>query len=345
MSESGKVRLSGRFSPGTSVELVKVEHAGVLTGAGGEVVDSARVGKDGTVEFSAEVGARYFIRGINDGFPLEVRVTGRESSDVNSENAQAPVQGDRVKLSDGSFLDEAPERVDPPRLEAAPHLAQQMVPKGTPQRSDTPRGSAHPLDPSEPAPLASIADKAKGQALMSDTDLGSLHPAEVGAQRQEDVPAGTWQRSDTPTGVATPLPSGGAVAAQAEKESSEAKAKRGEPGKAAASPLTSTRAGAGAGKGPKTVSNAPAGLTQPGMGPSRTGHDAMGQPAAADVAAASGVPPAKKPLSEFSSDPKDRKADMSDPSVSGKAAREEASPKPSGRTKDKPVEGGQADKQ
>jgi hypothetical protein len=346
MAKQGKVRLNGRFSPGTVVRLVKVDGAATLRadGDGGEATQV--VDKDGQVEFPAEVAARYLIVGYQNGFPLEVRVTGREASDVNSEVFQAPVRPDRVRLGDGSWADEAPERVkrsDQPPFEGAPHAAQGFVAEGTVQRSDTPRGSAHPHDPEEPSPLPDISSRGKGQVLMSDTPMGTLHPAEVGAQRQEDVPAGTWQRSDTPTGVATPLPSGGPVKAQREKESSEARSKRGTPQQAAAEPLGTTRAGLSGTR--KQVSNAPAGLTQPGMGPSRTGHDAMGQPAYPDISAAAGVPPAEKPLEAIRGDAKDQKPDGDDPTVSGRAAAKDAVPEPTRRTRDKPVEGGKAEDQ
>jgi hypothetical protein len=346
MGRQGKVRLNGRFSSGTRVELVKVGHAGVLRSEGGEVVDSATVGKDGSVEFEAEPAGRYFIRGVNDGFPLEVRVTGRETSDVNSEVAQPPVRADRVRLSDGSWADEAPDRVkrsDQPVFEGAPHASQTFVADGQVQRSDTPRGSAHPHDPEEPSPLPDISSRGKGQVLMSDTPLGTLHPAEVGAQRQEDVPAGTWQRSDTPTGVAAPLPKGGPVRAQEEKEASESRAKRGTPQQTAAQPLGTSKVTGG--KGAKNVSNAPAGLTQPSMGQSRSGHDAMGQPAYEDVARATGVPSAEKPTAVLRSDPAEQKPDTDDPLVSGRAAARDATPEPTRRVKDEPVEGGKAEDQ
>lgn len=349
MASKGKVRLNGRFPAGTPVRLVRVEHAGVLRAGAAEAEDAATVGEDGSVEFPAEVGARYLIVGYVDGFPLEVRVTGRESSDVNSEVAQPPVQPDRVRLSDGSWADEAPERLkraDQPPFEGAPHASQRMVGEGQVQRSDTIRGSAHPHDPEEPVPLPDISSKSKSQVLMSDTPLGTLHPAEVGAQRQEDVPAGTWQRSDTPTGVATPLPKGGPVKAQQEKESSESRAKRGTPQQAATQPLGTSRVGDA--KGAKNVSNAPAGLTQPSMGPSRSGHDAMGQPTYADVAAVAGVPSADLSVAELERrkrEAREQKPDTDDPAVSGRAAAREATPKPTRRTQDKPVEGGKAEDQ
>ena len=110
---SAQVVLRGRFSPGTIVRLVRVAHEGVLRSEGGEEVGEAKVDKDGEVKFSAGVkeNERYFVVGLIDGFPREVRITGRAADDPNSVVEQAPVRPDRVRLSDGSWADEAPERV------------------------------------------------------------------------------------------------------------------------------------------------------------------------------------------------------------------------------------------
>jgi len=241
---AGQITLRGRFSPGTQVRLVRVDGEHTLRSEGGQEVDSKTVDKDGCVSFTSkvDVGARYFIVGQHEGRPLEVRARGRAKDDPSEVLENAPVPRDRMKLADGSYVDEPPkqhEKAD--YAEGAPHLSQQHVPKGTLQASDTPRGSAHPIEEGEPYPYASQEDDeyTKGKVVQaSDTEKGMATPLDLGlAQRQEDVPKGTVQRSDTPTGVATPIPKGGPVEAQRMKESSEAKVKRGEPGKAAAAPI------------------------------------------------------------------------------------------------------------
>lgn len=241
---AGQITLRGRFSPGSQVRLVRVDGEHTLRAEGGEEVDAKKVGDDGSVTFSkgVEVNARYFIVGQHRGEHIEVRARGRAKDDPSEVLENAPLPPERVKLTDGSFVSEAPEQHrKPDYAEGAPHLSQQHVPKGTLQRSDTPRGSAHPMDPDEPYPYPSQEDEefTKGKVVQaSDTPHGMATPLDLGlAQRQEDVPKGTVQRSDTPTGVATPIPKGGPVEAQRMKESSEAKVKRGEPGKAAAAPI------------------------------------------------------------------------------------------------------------
>lgn len=241
---AGQITLRGRFSPGSEVRLVRVDGEHTLRAEGGETVDTKTVDKDGVVSFSkgVEVNARYFIVGQLRGEHLEVRARGRDKDDPSEVLENAPMPPERVKLSDGSYVDEAPEQHEKPDYaEGAPHLAQRHVPKNTPQRSDTPRGSAHPLDPEERAPYPSQEDEefTKGKVpQMSDTPHGMATPLDLGvAQAQRDVKKGTLQRSDTPLGVATPIPQGGPVETQQMKESSEAKVKRGEPGKAAAAPI------------------------------------------------------------------------------------------------------------
>lgn len=241
-TKDGQVTLAGRFPEGTHVRLVEVKDESVLRSEGGKLVGTGKV-KDGTVQFKSGVktGGRYFIVGYVNGSPLEVRARGNRADD-DTALAQPPVQPVRTRLGDGSWSDEAPEREDTPASEAAPHVAQRQVPEGTPQRSETPRGSGHPLTPGEPYPYPRQEDVPDGTPQASETATGQAVPIIAGAVRQEDVPDGVAQRSDTETGVATVIPSGDAVDAQREKESSLAKATRGEPGKAAAEPLVTDKA-------------------------------------------------------------------------------------------------------
>jgi hypothetical protein len=304
---AGKVRLSGRFSPGTRVSLIKVRDETVLRAEGGEEVDAKRVKDDGTVEFSADVGQRYFVVGRQNGFPLEVRVTGRDDSDADDATlSQAPVTPDRTRMADGSWVDE-PAELDEPKFEGYPHLAQEQVKGKHVMRAYGERGSAHISDPKEPVPYGRQEDVGKGTVQMSDTETGQATPVDVSYQKQEDVPNGVWQRSATPTGLATPIPGGGPVEAQKAKESSHAKEARGEPVRAAAEPLTgvnkptsdpkSELLATGPRTGGKEPSDAPIAESQPGpeIEEQFVGRDAQGQPVAEDLAAASGQEPAKSP--------------------------------------------------
>lgn len=286
MATQGQVKLAGRFPPGTKVALVQVRDETALRAEGGKTVERKRVKDDGTVTFKAEVGARYFLTGQVNGRPLEVRVTGRktEASD-GSVPEQAPVQPDRVKLSDGSWADETPEKRDTPSSEVGPYPGQDQVPARTPQRSSTPRGSAHPVEKDEQAPYPP-QEESKGPQ-MSDTETGQATPIVDAPQRQDQVPASVPQRSATPLGVATPIPGGNAIEAQREKESAHGKAARGEPGKVAASPLDADVAS----KRQKTAAE----KVNADVESDSDGLDAQGQPASEDIAAAAGTEPASKP--------------------------------------------------
>lgn len=112
-NSSARVVLNGRFPPGARVELVEVASEAVLrTSPTDKVVEAKIVDKDGRVEFGTNVtkGGRYFVRGQNSGFPLEVRITGRvPDEDTDSVNTTTPVQTAERKFSDGSLVDQKPE--------------------------------------------------------------------------------------------------------------------------------------------------------------------------------------------------------------------------------------------
>jgi hypothetical protein len=270
-----------------------------------------------TFSKGVEVGGRYFAVGdVPPGPRREVRIRGNVGEDAV--NGQAPVGPDRVRLSDGSWSDEAPKREKAPFVPPGPRLGQHQVPEGTPQRSDTPRGTAHPVDPKDQEPLRRQEDVPKGTPQMSDTrprDVdgetvgggGEASELLVGPQRQEDVPEGTPQRSDTPTGVATPIPVGDSVEAWRRAESSQARESRGDWTRAHAEPLDAKGTKVGKVKGAsgkksaardeelkvsEREASAPADLPE---GADTSGRDAEGQPVAEDVAAAAGIEPASKP--------------------------------------------------
>jgi hypothetical protein len=305
MAKQGSVRLSGRFKPGTRVALHKApDGERSLRPGAGEPLDVQKVNKDGEVSFTSgvEVGERNFAVGHVAGHYLQVRLTGREKGEESSVVTQPPVGPDRLRHADGTYVDEAPEQhQDPPKIEVGPHLGQHQVPKGVVQRSDTPRGSAHPVDPAELAPYRSQADVPKGTVQMSDTppskdelgrEINGGRATEIvqSVQRQEDA-NGVLQRSDTPHGVATPMQTD-PVKAQLHKESAAAKESRGEPGRAAAEPLEQPKKVRGAGE-------AAGGFGTSGAPNDRdvtSGFDAQGQPLYADVAASVGLTAPKKPL-------------------------------------------------
>lgn len=241
--QDGQVTLRGRFPAGSRVTLVEVKDESVLRPEGGKDVETARVGDDGSVQFSkgVKVDGRYFVVGRVGGFPVEVRARGRAKGDEAEVLSQPPVAPDRVKLADGSFLDESPEKVDEP-VEGAPHLSMQQVPEGAPLRSSTARGSAHPVEPGERVPTASQGDVDDDAPQMSSTAEGEAARIVGGPKSQEDA-GDIPQRSSTEKGVATPVPQNGAVRAQLDKESPLGRESRGGPQGAAAAPLSAESAG------------------------------------------------------------------------------------------------------
>jgi hypothetical protein len=329
-SSKGQVTLRGRFSKGSIVTLTRVAGEHTLRPEGGEDIETKTVGeKDGVSEVKftkgVEVGARYFIHGLEDGAPIQLRATGKKAEE-DTGLAQPPIVPDRLRLADGSFADEAPTKESAPPAFVGPGPGQHQVGDDVPQRSSTLRGSAHPVDPDEQTPKRRQEDVKEGTPQMSDTRPrevdgervgggGEATELIVGPQRQEDVPKGTPQRSSTAAGEAMPIPAGDAVSAQQARESSLAKESRGEPGKAASDPLDPKGAKAGPPTGATekasekrheeiTASDRAQAAPVPapekadgtaGPGPSEDGLDAQGQPVDPGVAAAAGVEPAEKP--------------------------------------------------
>jgi len=352
---AGQVTLRGRFPVGAVVTLTKVDGPHVLRPEGGEDIETQTVTEEkdapgvGYVRFSkgVEPGARYFIHGLADGVPINVRITGRTDDDPSEVFEQPPILPDRTRFSDGSFVGDKPTKESAPNILAG-NADIRHVSKGTVLRSDTPRGEAHPLDPDERAPKRTQEDVKEGTVQMSDTRPREVDGVQVGAggeatelvlgpQRQEDVPKSVVQRSSTPTGVATPIPAGDAVEQALDRESSFAKETRGEPVRAAAEPVAIKGGKLGSPTGStqkaseerdaelkqseRDAALAPAALDQPGDDMlETTGHDAQGQPVAEDVARAAGVEPADKPRDGDASKRADRGKDKARSEAAKKAA-------------------------
>lgn len=229
--KSAQVTLNGRFPAGTKVVLVEVSDERVLRSQGGKTIERRKVDEDGHVQFTKNVtvGGRYFVVGHIGGVHTEVRVTGRSADNDNGVLAQPPVRPDVTTTGIGR---------QPVDSDSEPHglrLAQEQVAGDVEQRSSTPTGTAHPVDPGERGPYPDQGEErfSDGSTQQrSDTPAGMATPIPDVPERQEDVPGDVQQRSSTPTGVATPLPPGPAVRAVQGIESAEAKALAGEPGQA-----------------------------------------------------------------------------------------------------------------
>jgi hypothetical protein len=117
-TRAGKLSLRGRFTPGDTVRLVKVDGPHVMRpGPNDETVDEQRVDKDGTLQFSkgVSVGERYFAVGTVNGQPLEVRLTGRTEDDPGHLAGYEPVSPDRARVGiggTGGWADEPQPRQD-----------------------------------------------------------------------------------------------------------------------------------------------------------------------------------------------------------------------------------------
>lgn len=148
-SSKAGIRLRGRFPAGTEVRLVKVAGPHVMRpGVADETVDTQTVDEDGGLEFSkgVEEGERYFAVANVDGFPREVRLTGKADPEESLLSGYEPVLPERAKLGIGGiggWSDEPQPRDEGEKVpEGATWVAQDQVSEGTLQRSDTLRGSA-----------------------------------------------------------------------------------------------------------------------------------------------------------------------------------------------------------
>lgn len=137
-SRGGQVVVRGRFTPGSTVRLVKVDGEHVMRPEGGQEVAAAVADETRSVRFrkGVEVGARYFAVGLDEGIPAEVRARGLALDDESAELVQPPVAPDRPRQVRG-----APS---PPREPL--HTRQEDVRKGTAQRSHTATGQATPVE-------------------------------------------------------------------------------------------------------------------------------------------------------------------------------------------------------
>jgi hypothetical protein len=193
---TAQARLAGRFPPGTEVTLVEVGSAAVARAEGGREVDRQTVGDDGVVTFSkgVEVGGRYFAVGdVPPGPRREVRIRGNVGEDAV--NGQAPIQPDRVRLSDGSWSDEAPKREKAPFVPPGPRLGQHQVPEGTPQRSDTPTGVATPIPVGDSVEAWRRAESSQARESRGDWTRAHAEPLDAKGVKVGKVKGASGKKS------------------------------------------------------------------------------------------------------------------------------------------------------
>lgn len=232
-TSKASVHLRGRFSPGTKVGLYE-RYGDVFRG--GRALKSATVDKNGEVEFKGlEEAARFWIAGEVDGDERAVAMTAKgddatkrlTGAQVRDRLAQTRPNPQRREIVTGArttsntrvtgargepFADERvgkPTPKDEREDEPQPYPRIEDMPKGTPLRSHTITGSAHPVEPGEKQPTIPQSDVRKGTPQRSDTEFGeaALKTAtdEEQPKRRQESQSGK-QRSDTPTGEAEPKP-------------------------------------------------------------------------------------------------------------------------------------------
>jgi hypothetical protein len=196
---AGRLTLRGRFQPGSTVRLVKVDGPQTLRpGPNDETVDTQTVDEDGTLTFNkgVSVGDRYFAVGQVNGQPLEVRLTGRSDDDPGHLAGYEPVSPDRTRLGiggSGGWADEDPSREKGEEVpEGATWLAQHDVPKGTLQRSGTPRGAA-----------AVISAEERERATKQWRKQEPTNPVVEATPDPQDEEARTAEQPDTKAAKAT----------------------------------------------------------------------------------------------------------------------------------------------
>lgn len=100
-TRGARVRLRGRFPAGTLVRLYAVSGPEQMRPSflNEHLVGEEEVDKDGVVTFTKGVGRgdRYFICGYVDGYPLEIRATGKTKDDESGSVMQPPVQPETVR--------------------------------------------------------------------------------------------------------------------------------------------------------------------------------------------------------------------------------------------------------
>lgn len=244
-TQKASVRLSGRFSPGTTVEL-HPRSLGALGYRSGstDAVAKAKTDKSGDTVFENVEPGTYWAVGDVDGTERAVQVTAKEqpsekqrlsgdeiraklastaATGLGDDRSRRAVTGARGSKNAGAVTERARgrhgtpfalERTGAPTPAAErtiePHPAARLEDATGLQRSDTVTGEATPVDANEVQPGVKQEDVPDTVLQRSSTPLGEATPipeGEVQPQaRQEDVKDTVLQRSSTATGSATPIP-------------------------------------------------------------------------------------------------------------------------------------------
>lgn len=217
------VRLSGRFAPGTEVDLYP--RVGVMFDRAhvGSPIATTKVDKLGEVSFEdldAEPGARFWIAGRDeDGVWRGVHVTAK-LRDASSERLGDDEIRERLAQTRPPASAVSATTTTGPRSSTSSRV---IAGNGQPFASakvglPTPKAERDP----HPAPHARIEDTPDGTVLRSHTVTGESHPINPalpdGKLRQDQVPADVPQASCTPLGEATVIGDEAQVFAQLQQK-------------------------------------------------------------------------------------------------------------------------------
>lgn len=211
MANKPRVRLNGRFSAGTKVQLV-TRNTDWYNGVG-TVVDTATTDSDGITEFSkVDEGALYWAVAKFDGEDVRaVKVTGKCPPEAK-ERVERPSAAEAQPYGAPEAKAEEPLAKKDVPDEPQPGLRQADVPEGVLQRSSTPLGEATIIPKGEISPTPGQSDVPANVVQRSSTEEGeaAVKPKDdvSPSQKQEDHDD-TLQRSNTPHGEAVLKPEPG----------------------------------------------------------------------------------------------------------------------------------------
>lgn len=191
------VRLSGRFPAETKLELRR--RSGRRFAESEPIVARAKSGADSTVEFSGGgvvAGERYWIVGHVGDEVRAVQCTAKIPAPAKERRERPGTR--EARPHQRADPDWKVERITPAEVPVSLELPQRAVPAGTPQRSDTPLGTATPIPPGEVSPpptdleqAVSLRQEDSDGPQLSDTRTGEQAPVVVdpvrGAEPEKPV--------------------------------------------------------------------------------------------------------------------------------------------------------------
>jgi hypothetical protein len=205
------VRLSGGFSPGTKVVLHRRYGSTFDAASAGATLDRKKVAADGTVMFDGlELGAGYWIAALDEdtGEWRARAMTAKPQTDSADKLGENEVAERLAQTRPSATAVRTGAAVTGPRSTSSARPHRVLSGSGSPFAHPatglpTPKGDRD----ARPAPYVRIEDVPEGTPLRSHTVTGEAHPVNPdlpdGKLRQDQVPEGVPQASATPLGEAT----------------------------------------------------------------------------------------------------------------------------------------------